>query len=85
MKEFKKILKKEPVFWMCLTVSIALIVGGVIAPPPFVIDKSIFIAVGMLFAFATLGTVIRAIDKGTDVTFKKDDIEIKVENPDHEK
>lgn len=39
-------------------------VGGAIVPPPFVIDKSIFQAVGWLFGFAALSQVPALVNSG---------------------
>lgn len=66
------------IFWVCLGVSIFLIVGGAICPPPFIIDSSIFIAVGELFAFAALGTLGAAIDKGLDARIRRGDTELTI-------
>lgn len=83
MKDLKKAIKNNIPFWICLIVSIVLIIGGAVTPPPFIIDSSIFIAVGFLFAFAALGVVIKALDRGADTIVKKGDLEIKIENPDY--
>ena len=48
-------MKKSLAFWICLTVSIALFVGGFFVPPTGVIDGSVITSVGILFGFATLG------------------------------
>ena len=71
-------------FWICLGVSILLILGGAFTPPPFIIDSSIFIATGEMFGFASLWVLYKSIDKGIDTRIKKGDTEIKIENPDKE-
>lgn len=43
-------------------------------------DPSVLAAVGELFAFAALGTVIKAIDKGSSASVKKGDVEIKIDD-----
>lgn len=53
-------------FWVCLCMSIALIVAGFCVPPTGVIDGSVLKGVGELFGFATLFTVWLAIKKGTN-------------------
>ena len=69
-------------FWVCLLVSIGLMVGSAIVPPPFVVDASIFRCVGWLFGFAALGQLPDIINLGrtakiqrgnTVVTIGKDD------------
>ena len=63
-------------------ISVALIIAGFIMPPAGKIDPSVLTAVGEFFAFATLGTVIYGVNRGTDVTVKHKDTEIKLNNPD---
>lgn len=46
--------------------SVGLIIASFLVPPTGVIDGSVLGAVGEIFAFAALGTVIKAIDKGVD-------------------
>lgn len=79
MKEIlKNAVSHNYVFWLCLFISIFLIVGGAITPPPFIMDLSIFEGVGWLFAFATLGVFSRAIDKGIDARVKKGDTTLEI-------
>lgn len=49
-------------FFICLGISVILMVGGAIVPPPFVIDATIFKAVGWLFGFAALGQLPAILD-----------------------
>ena len=49
--------RKTIPFWICLIVSIGLLVGGFFAPPMGVIDGSVLTAVGLLFAFGTLAQI----------------------------
>ena len=79
----KKAAEKNWAFWICLGVSIVLIIGGALTPPPFVIDSSIFIATGEMLAFASLWVLYRAIEKGIDAKITKGDMELKLENPDN--
>lgn len=74
----KNAVNHNYVFWICLFISIFLIVGGAITPPPFIMDSSIFEGVGWLFAFATLGVFSRAIDKGIDARVKKGDTTLEI-------
>lgn len=57
---------KNPAFWVCLVLSIGLIVTGFFLPPMAKIDGSVLTAVGELFGFATLEIVYHAIKKGID-------------------
>lgn len=69
-------------FWVCLLFSIALVTTSFFIPPLAVVDGSIIACVGELFAFATLGTVIEAINKGSDVTISHNNTNISINNPD---
>lgn len=57
---------KNPAFWVCLSLSIILIVAGFCVPPTGKIDGSVLKAVGELFGFATLEVIHNAIRKGVD-------------------
>ena len=74
----KNAAKGNKAFWVCLIVSILLIVGGALTPPPFVIDSSIFIACGILFGFAALYVLDKAIDNGRTATIKHGETEVTV-------
>lgn len=61
--------KHNLVFWICLTVSVGLLVGGFFTPPQGVIDGSVLTAVGLLFLFASLGQLPLLI-RGRSVELK---------------
>lgn len=61
--------KHNIVFWICLTVSVGLLVGGFFTPPQGVIDGSVLTAVGLLFLFASLGQLPLLI-RGRSVELK---------------
>lgn len=63
--EVKEIIRK-PAFWVCLGLSIAMMVAGFLVPPTGQIDGSVLTATGILFGFATLEVVHIAIRKGVD-------------------
>lgn len=69
-------------FWVCLSISTTLLVVSFILPPTGKIDPSVLRGVGEMFAFAVLYSVIEALNKGTDVTLHKGDIDITLNNPD---
>lgn len=69
-------------FWLCLGISVFLLITAFFTPPTAEISPSILGAVSELFAFAALGTVIAAIDKGIDAKVKHGDTELSIENPD---
>lgn len=80
-KIFREAITGNYAFWICLIISIFLLIGGAITPPAFVIDASIFKATGWLFAFAALGSFSRAVDKGLDASIKKGDFSFNVGRP----
>ena len=51
-------------FWICLAVSIFLMIGSAYVPPKFVIDQTIFKAVSWLFGFAALSQVPSIVESG---------------------
>ena len=69
-------------FWICLAISTALLVSSFIIPPAGKIDPSVLRAVGEIFAFSVLYVVIEALNKGTDVTLQKGDVNLHLNNPD---
>ena len=54
-------------FFICLAVSIFLMIGSAIVPPPFVVDASIFKCVAWLFGFAALSQVPAIVQSGKTV------------------
>lgn len=67
----QKVLKRHYIisFWITLAVAIGLIVGGALTPPMFIIDGSIFKAVGMLFLWAALAFGAKAVEDGRVAKF----------------
>lgn len=74
----KKSTIGNPAFWVCLSLSIGLIVAGFCVPPHGEIDGSVLTACGILFAFATLEVVHIAIRKGVDAKVKHGQTEVTV-------
>ena len=78
--------KRTIPFWICLIVSISLIVAGFCVPPMGIIDGSVLTAVGILFGFATLAQIPVIIEVAGYVNMTKGDmtIEAKGINQHHE-
>lgn len=70
------------VFFVCLGLSVCLIVASFVIPPKGVIDPSVLGAIGELFAFATLATIMQAIANGKKVSLSKGDVNMTVEKDD---
>lgn len=62
----KKATIRNAPFWVCLAISIGLIIAGFVVPPTGEIDGSVLTATGILFAFATLWVVWNAMKLGVD-------------------
>lgn len=67
----QKVLNKHYLiaFWITLVISIALFLGGALTPPMFIIDGSIFKAVGLLFLWPTLAFGAKAVEDGRIAKF----------------
>lgn len=67
----KKVLNKHYLiaFWITLLISIGLFLGGALTPPLFIIDGSIFKAVGLLFLWPTLAFGAKAVEEGRIAKF----------------
>lgn len=76
----KQVLKKGATFWICLVVTIGLLVAGFIVPPTGVIDGSVLKGVGILFAFATLAKIPQIIEVAGSIKISKGDMTIEVED-----
>ena len=74
----KNATMKNPAFWVCLILSIGLIVAGFCTPPLAKIDGSVLTAVGLLFAFATLEVAHIAIKRGLDAKVKHGKTEVTI-------
>ena len=68
--------KKTIPFWICLMVSIGLIVAGFCVPPTGIIDGSVLTAVGILFGFASLAQIPIIIEVAGYVKMTKGDMTI---------
>ena len=68
-------------FYITLTVSLMLIVGGFLVPPLGIIDGSVLTAVGLLLMFAALAQVpdiIEAARNGKSIKLTKGDFTAEV-------
>lgn len=86
MKRFLKYFSKTDriSFYICLFVSIFLLIFSFFTPPKFIIEQSVIIACSELWAFAALGVAVHAVHKGSDVHFKRGETEMTVNVPDEE-
>lgn len=78
MEKLKPKHADKPIFYVCLSMSIILMVTGFLLPPRGVIDPSVLTACGILFGFAALAVAGQNLANGKEVTFKKDDMEVSI-------
>lgn len=79
---FKKINRTS--FWICLSVSVVLLLVSWIMPPQWIIDSSVIQAVAELLGFSCIGIAIHSIEKGMDVTLRHGNTELTIENDDEQ-
>ena len=86
MKRFLKYFSKTDrvSFYICLFVSIFLLVFAFFTPPKFIIDQSVIIACSELWAFAALGVAVHAVHRGSDIHLKRGQTEMTVNVPDED-
>jgi len=70
------------IFYINLTVSILLIVGGFLVPPVGIIDGSVLTAVGLLLMFSVIERIPAAIKAGKNVKVTKGDFSAELSNSD---
>lgn len=69
--------------WICLIISLGLLVGSFFCPPMGIIDGSVLAAVGEIFAFATLfklPNIIESIKDGKSITISHGDTSLSIED-----
>lgn len=84
MKKIKEVYAhiSKWAFWSTFIISVILILISFFLPPTGQVDPSVCGAVGELFGFGCLATVIDGLHKGTDVSVTKGDTTLTVNNPD---
>lgn len=83
-KFWNNCLRDNVFFWTFALAGLFLIIASFILPPMGVIDNSVLAAVGELDGVIALGAVIKAIDKGVDVTAQHNNTSISITNREEE-
>ena len=79
MREFyRNYLKSNLFFWLFSGIGLLLIIIAFFIPPAAQIHQSVLYAVAEINAFAALGAVIKAIDKGSSATFHHNGTELTI-------
>ena len=81
-KALYKAIDRNWGFWIFSIASILLIAVSFFLPPMGEINPTVIKAVGELFGFASLWTIVHGINKGCDVALKHNNTEIDINNPD---
>lgn len=72
------------VFLICLIVALGLIITSFFIPPLAVIDGSVLAGVGEIFAFAALGEVAAAIERGHSASISHGNTTIEIKKQEDE-
>lgn len=59
-------------------VALLLLIISWIAPPPMQVHESVLQAVAEIFGFASLWTIVIAVEKGTGASLRKGDVEVEI-------
>lgn len=70
----------KKIFYVCLVMSIVLMVASFLLPPQGIIDPSVLTATGILFGFAALAVAGQNLANGKDVKMKKGDLEVTIDD-----
>lgn len=77
MKKFwHNYLETNFFFWFFSVIGILMMVVAFFVPPTAHIDSSILVAVGEINGFIAIGTLLKAIDKGSSASIKHKDTEL---------
>lgn len=85
MRKIKTAISRNYWFYLLTALAIILIVASWMVPPTGQIDGSVLAAIGEIFAFAALGTVIKAIDNGMDAKVSHGNTSVTFGNLDDDK
>lgn len=69
-------------FYILSGVAVAFLIASFVVPPLGVISPSVLEGVAEIFAFASLGTVIKAIDKGVGAKLHHNNTTLEIEDND---
>lgn len=83
-KFYRNYIESNLFFWVFSIAALGLIVAGFLFPPPGQIDNSVLVGAGELNGTIALGCVLRAIDKGVDVTAQHNNTSISITNREEE-
>ena len=65
-------------FFILGGIALILLIISWIAPPPMQVHESVLQAVAEIFGFASLWTIVIAVEKGTGASLRKGDVEVEI-------
>ena len=65
-------------FFILGGIALVLLIISWIAPPPMQVHESVLQAVAEIFGFASLWTIVIAVEKGTGASLRKGDVEVEI-------
>lgn len=71
-------------FWIFSIIGVVMMIVAFFIPPTAHIDSSILVAVGEINGFIALGTVLKAIDKGSSASIKHNGTELTINGDEQE-
>ena len=81
MRQFwNNCLRDNVFFWTFALAGLILIVASFLLPPMGVVDNSVLAAVGELDGVIALGSVIKAIDKGSSASITHNNTSLTINN-----
>ena len=81
MRQFwNNCLRDNVFFWTFALAGLILIVASFLLPPMGVVDNSVLAAVGELDGVIAIGTVIKAIDKGSSASITHNNTSLTINN-----
>lgn len=81
---WKNYIESNFFFWFFSIIGMLLIITAFFLPPTAQIDSSVLVAVGEIDGVIALGTVLKAIDRGIDVTAQHNNTSVTITNRDEE-
>lgn len=85
MKKFyRNYIESNVFFWFFSIIGVIMMIAGFILPPMGQIDNSVLVGVGEIDGIIALGAVIKALDRGVDVTAQHNNTSISITNKDED-
>lgn len=81
-KFYRNYIESNVFFWVFSIIGVIMMIAGFILPPMGQIDNSVLVGVGEIDGIIALGAVIKALDRGVDVTAQHNNTSVTITNKD---